>query len=139
MLTLGVLEKMLSTIEIVLYGLLAIPHLLIRERRRTLGDVALRPSHWVVCTGSASDPDPFERDLQGYSSTICPDGKDDVYMLPTAHIACRTARAGNPGSVGWRLSEAKNLGAWKSRDACMTCEKNAWALKDCERIDGRGA
>ena len=123
MLTLGVLEKMLSTIEIVLYGLLAIPHLLIRERRRTLGDMALRPSHWVVCTGSALDPDPFERDLQGYSSTICPDGKDDVYMLPTAQTACRRLVEGKLWCVAGSDSDARKVEAWNSLFASGLKEK----------------
>ena len=38
-----------------------------------------------------------------------------VYMLPTAHIACKTAGSGNLGWVGGSDRDARNVGAWNMR------------------------
>lgn len=59
---------------------------------------------------------------------MLPAGNCEVNMLPIAHMACKMAGRGKPGSDGWRFREVKKDGAWNIRDAWIQWEKNAWML-----------
>ena len=86
-------------------------------------DMRLESSRFRLATGSSAlglsivycDQD--RRDSQGYFSMMCPEGNWEVKILPIAHIACKTAGRGKPGSDGCRFKEEKNDEAWNIRDA----------------------
>lgn len=52
-------------------------------------------------------------------------------MLPSAHSAWRMETGGKRGSIGCRSREARNVGAWKIRFACMLNLKNICTLVSC--------